>query len=93
MLVIRFFGSEPDGIIDMLLQPKSIEMDNDIAEQQVNNDIQAKTKQQMQDQLSSPPSEVLKTYKFSNFKNCELKVKLSDFISSICTMSMGIYIK
>ena len=53
-------------------------MDNNLAEQQVNNNNKAKTKQQMQEQLSSPLSQVLKTYDFGNFENCELKVKLSE---------------
>ena len=38
---------------------------------------QSKTKPQMQEQLSSPLSQVLKT-DFGNCENCELKVKLSE---------------
>ena len=65
----------------MLLQQKSMQMDNNIAQQQVNNNNKAKTKQQMQEQFSSPLSQPLKNYDFGNFKNCELKVKLSELSS------------
>ena len=44
---------------------------NNLAEQQVNNNNKEKTKQQMQDQLSSPLSQVLETYDCGNFENCE----------------------
>ena len=37
-------------------------MGNNLAEQQANNNNKAKTKQQTQEQLSSPRSQVLKTY-------------------------------
>ena len=48
-------------------------MGNNLAEQQVNNNNNtAKTKQQTQEQLSSPLSQVLRTYDFGNFENCEL---------------------
>ena len=43
----------------------------------------------MQERFSSPLSQVLKTYDFGNFENCEPEVKLS----SICTMTIGIYMK
>ena len=62
----------------MLLQQKSMQMGNSLAEQQVNNNNKAKTKQLMQEQLSSPLSKVLKNYEFGNFESCELKVKLSE---------------
>ena len=57
----------------MLLQQKSVQMDNNLAEQQVNNNNKAKTKQQTQQQLSSPLSQVLKTYSydFGNSENSE----------------------
>ena len=46
----------------MLLQQKSGQMGNDLAEQQVNNNkAKTKAKQQTQEQLSSPLSQVLKT--------------------------------
>ena len=44
-------------------------MGNNLAEQQVNNNNTAKTKWQTQEQLSSPPPQVLKTYDFGNFEN------------------------
>ena len=50
-------------------------MGNDLAEQQVNNKNKAKPKQQMEEQLSSPLPQVLKTYDIGNFGNCELKAK------------------
>ena len=44
----------------MLLQQKSAQMGNNLAEQQVNNNNnKAKTKQQTQEQLPSPLSQVL----------------------------------
>ena len=51
-------------------------MGNNLAEQQVNNNNEAKTKQQTQEQLSSPLSQLLKTYDFGNFENCELKTEI-----------------
>ena len=57
----------------MLLQQKRMQMGNSLAEQQVNNNNKAKTKQLMQEQLSSPLSKVLKTYEFGNFESCEQK--------------------
>ena len=66
----------------MLFQQESMQMDNNLAEQQVNNNNKAKTKQQLQEQISSPLSQVLKTYDFGNFKNCELKMKLSELSST-----------
>ena len=60
----------------MLLQQKSVQMGNNLAEQQVNNNNKAKTKQQTQEKLSSPLSQVLKTYDFDNFKNCELNTEI-----------------
>ena len=56
----------------MLLQQKSVRMGNNLAEQQVTNNNKAKTKQQTQEQLSSPLFQVLKTYDFGNFEICEL---------------------
>ena len=69
-----------DVTTNMLLQQKSMQMGNNLAEQQVNNNNKAKTEPQMQVQLSSPLSEVLKTYSynFGNCENCELKVKFSE---------------
>ena len=52
-------------------------MGNNLAEQQVNNNNKAKTKQQTQEQLSSPLSQVLKTYDFVNFENCELNIDIT----------------
>ena len=51
-------------------------MGNNLAEQQVNNNHKAKTKQQTQEQLSSPLSQVLNTYDFGNFENCELNAEI-----------------
>ena len=53
----------------MFLQQKSEQLGNNLAEQQVNNNNKAKTKHQTQEQLSSPLSQVLKTYDFGNFEN------------------------
>ena len=58
-----------------LLQQKSAQMGNDPAEQQVNNNDKAKTKQQTPEQLSALLSHVLKTYGFGNFENCELNTE------------------
>ena len=55
-----------------LLQQKSAQIGNNLAEQQVNNNNKAKAKQQTQEQLSSPLSYVLNTYKCGNCENCEL---------------------
>ena len=52
-------------------------MGNNLAEQQVNNNNKAKTKQQMKEQLSSPLSQVLKTYDFGNFEKCELNTDIT----------------
>ena len=60
----------------MLLQQKSAQMGNSLPEEQVNNKNKAKTKQQTQEQLSSPLSQVLKTYDFGNFENCELNAEM-----------------
>ena len=49
-------------------------MGNNLAEQQVNNNSKAKMKQQTQVHLSLPLSQVLKTYKFGHFENCELYI-------------------
>ena len=72
-------------------------MDKNLAEQEVSDNNKAKTKQQMQEQLSLPLSQVLKTSDFGNFENCELKVKLSDLSSmpqpQFCTIGIGIYTK
>ena len=56
----------------MSLQQKSMQMGNNHVEQQVNNNNKAKTKQQVQEELSSLQSQVLKTYAFGNFENCDL---------------------
>ena len=64
-------------------------MGNNLAEQQVNNNNnKAKTKQQTQEQLSSPLSQVLKTYDFGNFENCELN---SQIICSIIDFHSHLY--
>ena len=52
-------------------------MGNNLAGEQVNNNNKAKTKQQTQEQLSSPLSQVLKTYDFGIFENCELHIDIS----------------
>ena len=52
---------------NMLLQQKSAQMGNNFAEQQINNNNTVKAKQQTQEQLSSPLSQVLKTYDFGKF--------------------------
>ena len=54
-------------------------MSNNLAEQQVSKNIKAKAKQQTQEQLSSPQSQVLKTYDFSNFESCELYTDITLF--------------
>ena len=56
----------------MLLQQKSVQMGNNLAEQLMNNNNKAKT----QEQVSSPLSQVLKTYDFGNFENCELNTEI-----------------
>ena len=61
----------------MPLQQKSGQMGNNLAEQQVNNNNKAKTKGQMQKQLSSPLSQVLKTYSYGNCENCELNIDIT----------------
>ena len=53
-------------------------MGNNLAEQHLNNNNKANTEQQMQEQLSSPLSQVLKIYHFCNFENCGLTMKLSE---------------
>ena len=55
-----------------LLKQKKAQMDNNLGEQQVDNNNREKTKQQTQEQLSSPLSQVLKTYDYGKFENCEL---------------------
>ena len=60
----------------MLLQQKSVQMGNNIAEQQLNKNSKAKTTQQTQEQLSSPLTQVLMTYDLCNFKNCELNTEI-----------------
>ena len=60
----------------MPLQQKSVQMGSNLAEQQVNNNNKAKTKQQTQEQLSSPLSQVSKTYDFGNFENSELDTEI-----------------
>ena len=49
-------------------------MGNNLAEHHVNNNNKAKMKQQTQVHLSLPLSQVLKTYNFGNFENCELYI-------------------
>ena len=66
----------------MPLQQKSMQMGNNLAEQQVNKNNKTKTEQKLQQQLSSPLSQVLKTYDFGNCENCELKVKLFELSST-----------
>ena len=56
----------------MFLQQQSVQMGNSFAEQQVNNNNKAKTKQHTQEQLSSPLYQVLNNDDFGNFENCEL---------------------
>ena len=52
-------------------------MGNNLTEQQVNNKNRAKTKWQTQEQFSPPLSQVLITYGFGNFVNCELNIGIS----------------
>ena len=70
----------------MLLQQKSMQMNNILAEQQVNNNKAKNKTTIMQEQLSSPQSQVLKTSGFGNFENCGLNnefiLSIIDFISS-----------
>ena len=54
----------------------SQQMGNNLAEQQVNNNNEAITKQQTQEQLSSPLSKVLMIYDFENCENCELNTEI-----------------
>ena len=61
--------------INMLLQQKSAQMGNNLAEQQVKNNNKAKTKQQTQEQLSSL-SQVLKTCDFGDLRIVSLVLKL-----------------
>ena len=65
--------SETVNLTDFLQQKKA-QMGNNLAEQQVNNINKAKAKQQKQEQLSSPLSQVLKTSDFHHFENCELNI-------------------
>ena len=51
-------------------------MGYNLSEQQVNNNNKAYTKQQTQQQLSSPLSQVLKTSDFGNFEKCELNTEI-----------------
>ena len=57
----------------MLLQQKSDQMGNNLAEQQVNNDNKAK---KMINTRTTPftLSQVQKTYDFGNIENCELNI-------------------
>ena len=61
---------------NMLLPQNNAQSGNNLAEQQVNNNNKAKTKQQTQEQLSTPLSQVLKTCDFGNFENCELNTQI-----------------
>ena len=47
---------------------KRAQMGNNLAQQQVNNNNKAKTKQQTQEQLSSSLSQILKAYDFGNLR-------------------------
>ena len=58
----------------MLLQQKSAQMGNKLAEQQVNNNNNKAKK--TQEPLSSPLSEALMTYDFGNLENCELNTEI-----------------
>ena len=59
----------------MLLQQNSVQMDNILAEQQMNN--KAKNKATIkQEQLSSPQSQDLKAYGFGNFENSGLNTEI-----------------
>ena len=51
----------------MLLEQKNVQMHDNLAEKQVNNNKKAKTKNQTEEQLSSPLSQVLKTYDYLQF--------------------------
>ena len=53
-------------------------MGSNLAEQQVNNNNKEKIKQETQEQLSSPLSQVLKTYSydFGNFENFDLNTEI-----------------
>ena len=53
----------------MHVQQKNVQMGNNLAELQVNNSNKAKTKQQIQEELSLPLSQVLKTYDFVIWRN------------------------
>ena len=56
------------------------------------NEQHNKAKHITQEQLSSPLSQVLKTYDFGNFENCELILKLFDLSLTsilICTIGVG----
>ena len=64
----------PTWDFNMLLQQKSMQMDK----KQVNNNNNKAKKQELQEQLSSPLSQVLRTYDFGSVENCELKVELSE---------------
>ena len=55
----------------MLLQQKSTQMSNNLAEQPVYIINKAKTIQQTQEQLSSPLSQDIRTYDFGNLENHE----------------------
>ena len=52
-------------------------MGNNLAGEQVNNNNKAKTKQQTQEQLSAPLSQVLKTYDFGIFEDCEQNIDIT----------------
>ena len=61
----------------MLLQQKSEQMGNDLDEQQMSHNNNAKAKQQTQQQLSSSLSQVLKTYDFGISENCKLNIDIT----------------
>ena len=69
-------------------------MGNNLAEQQVNNNNKAKAIQQTQEQLSSPLSQVLKTYDFGNFEICELNTDITLIYPHpilLCTMCVKLH--
>ena len=68
------------GYISVVVCPLSIRdrdrNNNFFAEILSNNNNKAKTKQQTQEQLSSPLSQILKNYDFGNFENYELNTEI-----------------
>ena len=65
----------------MLLQQKSMQINNNLTEQQVNNNSKAKTKQNKTTNTRTihfTTIQSYKTYDFGSYENCEQKVKLSE---------------